>query len=73
MNVIQAIGRRKRSVARVYLSKGKGKITVNGQDFKKYFPVETMQFKLEHPFKIADLLGKFNVKYPNLIYICANV
>ena len=62
MDTIHTIGRRKASVARIYMSKGKGKITVNGKDFKDYFPVDTMQFKLEQPFKIANLLGKFDVK-----------
>jgi small subunit ribosomal protein S9 len=62
METIHKIGRRKASVARIYMSKGKGKITVNGKDFKEYFPVDTMQFKLEQPFNIADLTGKFDVK-----------
>jgi len=62
MDTIHTIGRRKASVARIYMSKGKGKITVNGKDFKEYFPIDTMQFKLEQPFKIADLLDKFDVK-----------
>ena len=62
METIHTIGRRKEAVARIYLSKGKGNIIVNGKDFKEYFPVETMQYKLEQPFKIADLLGNFDVK-----------
>ena len=62
MDTIHTIGRRKESVARIYMSKGKGKITINGKDFKDYFPVDTMQFKLEQPFKIANLLDKFDVK-----------
>ena len=62
MEKIHTIGRRKASVARIYLSKGKGKITVNGKDFKEYFPVDTMQYKLQQPFNIADLAGKFDVK-----------
>ena len=62
MEIIHTIGRRKASVARIYLSKGKGKITVNGKDFKEYFPVDTMQYKLEQPFNIAALAGKFDVK-----------
>ena len=62
MDTIHTIGRRKASVARIYMSKGKGKITVNGKDFKEYFPVDIMQYKLEQPFKIADLSGKFDVK-----------
>ena len=62
METIHTIGRRKASVARIYMSKGKGNITVNGKDFKEYFPVDTMQFKLEQPFKISELVGKFDVK-----------
>ena len=62
MEIIHTIGRRKASVARIYMSKGKGNITVNGKDFKAYFPVDTMQFKLEQPFNITDVAGKFDVK-----------
>ena len=62
METIHTIGRRKAAVARIYLSKGKGKITINGKNFKDYFPVDTMQYKLEQPFKTVDLLGKFDVK-----------
>ena len=62
MDTIHTIGRRKASVARIYMSNGKGNILVNGKDMKKYFPVETMQYKLEQPFKKLDLLKKFDVK-----------
>ena len=62
MDTIHTIGRRKASVARIYMSKGKGNIIVNGKDFKDYFPVDTMQYKLEHPFKTTDLVGQFDVK-----------
>ena len=62
MEIIHTIGRRKSSVARVYLSKGKGEITINGKDFKDYFPVDTMQYKLQQPFKVVALLDKYNVK-----------
>ena len=62
METIHTIGRRKASVARIYMSKGKGNITVNGKDFKEYFPVDIMQYKLQQPFNITDLAGKFDVK-----------
>jgi small subunit ribosomal protein S9 len=62
MDTIHTIGRRKEAVARIYLSTGKGNITVNGKDFKDYFPVDTMQYKLEQPFKTTDLSAKFDVK-----------
>lgn len=61
MDTIHAIGRRKAAVARVYLSKGKGNILVNGKDFKDYFPVDTMQYKLVQPFKLLDALAKYDV------------
>ena len=62
MEIIHTIGRRKASIARIYMSKGKGNITVNGKDFKEYFPVDAMQVKLEQPFNITDVAGKFDVK-----------
>ena len=61
MDTIHSIGRRKASVARVYLKKGKGNITVNGKDVKDYFPVSTMQYKIEQPFKILSLDNKFDL------------
>jgi small subunit ribosomal protein S9 len=62
MDVINTLGRRKASVARVYMSKGKGKITVNDKDSKDYFPIPTQQYKLEQPFALTDTSGQFDVK-----------
>ena len=61
MDTIHSIGRRKASVARIYLKKGKGNITVNGKDLKDYFPVSTMQYKIEQPFKILNIEKKFDL------------
>ena len=61
MEIIHKIGRRKTSVARIYLSKGKDKVTVNGKDFKDYFPTTSLQFKIIQPFKLTDNLGKFDL------------
>ena len=61
MDTIHSIGRRKASVARIYLKKGKGDITVNGKDLKDYFPVSTMQYKIEQPFKILNIDKKFDL------------
>ena len=61
MERIHTIGRRKSAVARIYLSKGKGNITVNGKDYKDYFPVDSMQYKLSQPFQITDLVKKYDV------------
>ena len=54
MEVINALGRRKASVARVYLKAGGGNIIVNGKDYKEYFPIANMQFNLEDPLKLVD-------------------
>lgn len=67
MEMINAIGRRKASVARVYLTQGEGNITINGKELKAYFPQPRIQNKVTAPFatveidaKIYDL--KINVK-----------
>lgn len=55
-----AVGRRKASVARVFISKGKGAVTINGKDFKNYFSVEFLQNKILEPLAATDSLGKFD-------------
>jgi small subunit ribosomal protein S9 len=57
----KAIGRRKEAVARVYLSVGSGKITVNDRDYKVYFPLMYLQNQVELPLKTVDGLEKFDV------------
>ncbi len=53
MEMINAVGRRKTAVARVYLMKGEGKITVNGRDYREYFPQMHVQFNLTDPFAVV--------------------
>jgi len=62
MEVIHKIGRRKTAVARVYLSDGKGKITVNDKDFKSYFTTATLQYKVNQPLALTDNEGNFDIK-----------
>ena len=62
MDVINTSGRRKSAVARIYLSKGKGKITINNKDQKDYFPLVELQGKLAQPFAITENVGKYDVK-----------
>jgi small subunit ribosomal protein S9 len=57
-----AVGRRKEAVTRVFLSKGAGKITVNGKDYKDYFPLVYLQNQVEAPLKIAEALDKFDIQ-----------
>ncbi len=61
MEIIHKIGRRKTSVARIYLSKGKDKMTINGKDYKDYFPTTSLQYKILQPFNLTDNLGKFDL------------
>ena len=61
MEIIHKIGRRKTSVARIYLSKGKDKMTINGKDFKDYFPTTSLQYKILQPFKLTNNIGKFDL------------
>jgi len=62
MDIIHKIGRRKTAVARVYVSKGKGKVTVNQRALKDYFPTATLQYKVNQPMALTDNEGNFDVK-----------
>ena len=62
MEVINTIGRRKTSVARIYMTQGNGSISVNDRDFKEYFPSEILQKIINQPFEITENGGKFDVK-----------
>jgi small subunit ribosomal protein S9 len=62
MEVINALGRRKTSVARVYLSKGTGNVIVNKKDYKEFFPVDTLQAKIQRPFELTNTSNQFDVK-----------
>jgi len=62
MEVINTLGRRKTAVARVYLSKGTGEITINKKDYKVYFPTGILQNKVVQPFELTNEIGNYNVK-----------
>lgn len=62
MDVVHKIGRRKTAVARVYLSKGKGAITVNSRDLTEYFPTATLQYKVKQPFALTSNEDAYDVK-----------
>ena len=61
MENTNAVGRRKTAIARVYLKEGNGTITVNGRDYKEYFPVAILQATVEQPFHITNTFGKYDV------------
>ncbi len=62
MDVIHKIGRRKTAVARVYISTGKGAITINKRDIADYFPTATLQYKVRQPFALTNNEENFDVK-----------
>ena len=62
MEVVNAIGRRKSAVARIYINEGKGNITVNDKDYKQYFPTSVLQYIIEQPLVLLDAQGKYDIK-----------
>ncbi|WP_294821830.1 30S ribosomal protein S9 [uncultured Flavobacterium sp.] len=62
MATIHKIGRRKTAVARIYLSEGTGKITVNKKELEVYFPTATLQYKVRQPLSMTNNVEGFDVK-----------
>ena len=62
MDTVHKIGRRETAVARIYLSEGKGNITVNKKDFKDYFPTGTLQYKVQQPLMLTENLTSYDIK-----------
>ncbi|MGM0634576.1 MAG: 30S ribosomal protein S9 [Bacteroidota bacterium] len=61
METIHKIGRRKTSVARIYLSEGKGEVKVNGKELKDYFTTGMLVYKVNQPFLLTDTEGAYDV------------
>lgn len=62
MDVINTIGRRKTAIARVYITEGTGKITINKRDSEDFFPAKTLQYIVKQAFQITETEGKYDVK-----------
>ena len=62
MEVVNTLGRRKTAVARVYMTPGKGNVTVNKKDYKEFFPVAVLQSKIEQPFQLTETVGQYDIK-----------
>ena len=62
MDYISTVGRRKTSVARLYMKPGKGSFTVNGKDLDKYFSSELLRLIVEQPLELIDALKSFDFK-----------
>lgn len=61
MEVVSSIGRRKTSVARIYLQSGNGTITVNGREFNDYFPTEVLQTIVKQPLTTVEVAGDYDL------------
>lgn len=57
----RATGRRKTAIARVRLAHGVGKVIVNGEEFKDYFPSEAIRSYIEQPLKLTDTLKRYDI------------
>ncbi len=62
MELINALGRRKSAVARVYVCPGKGNITINGRTMDEYFKEDTLRFIVRQPLDVTDTLASFDIK-----------
>ena len=62
MEVVNAIGRRKSAVARVYVSEGTGKITINKKDISVYFPSAILQYVVKQPLLLLEAAEKYDIK-----------
>jgi small subunit ribosomal protein S9 len=59
---VNALGRRKSAVARVYVAAGTGKVTINGRDLDEYFAEDTLKYIANQPFEVTGTAGQFDVK-----------
>ncbi len=62
MEVVNALGRRKSAVARIYVTEGTGKITINKRDLTEYFPSTILQFVVKQPLTTVDAVEKYDIK-----------
>jgi small subunit ribosomal protein S9 len=61
MEVVNALGRRKSAVARVYVSDGQGKITINKRELKEYFPTGILQYVVLQPLNLLGVAGQYDI------------
>lgn len=62
MTTINTSGRRKTSVARIYVKDGSGQVTVNQKDYKEYFPTLPLQYVINQALEVAQMEGKFDIQ-----------
>ena len=62
MEVVNALGRRKSAVARIFVTEGTGKITINKRDLAQYFPSSILQYVVKQPLKKLEVAEKYDIK-----------
>ncbi|MDR0364798.1 MAG: 30S ribosomal protein S9 [Bacteroidales bacterium] len=62
MEVVNALGRRKTAVARIYVKEGNGTITINGRDYKEHFSLSTLHYVVNQPLAVTETEGKYDIK-----------
>ncbi|MCK5822300.1 MAG: 30S ribosomal protein S9 [Bacteroidales bacterium] len=62
MEVVNAIGRRKAAVARIFLSDGKGQITINKKDINEYFPLDQLRFIVLQPLNLLEVADRYDIR-----------
>lgn len=62
MEIVNTLGRRKEAVARIYVSEGKGNVTVNKRELKEYFPATTLQYIVLQPLNLLEAQEKYDIK-----------
>ncbi len=61
MDTINALGRRKAAIARIFVKQGKGTITINDRKFEEYFTVPELKYQIMRPLMLLDMDGKFDI------------
>jgi small subunit ribosomal protein S9 len=61
MEVVNAIGRRKAAIARIFVREGKGQITINKKDLKEYFPLDQLQYIVMQPLNLLNLTDQYDI------------
>ncbi|MCD6346891.1 MAG: 30S ribosomal protein S9 [Bacteroidales bacterium] len=62
MEVVNTIGRRKAAIARIFLSDGKGQITINKKDYKEYFPLDQLQYIVMQPINLLEVADRYDIR-----------
>ena len=69
MEVVNALGRRKSAIARIFVSEGTGKITINKRDLAEYFPSSILQYVVKQPLNKLGVAEKYDIKVTSAVAV----